>query len=392
VLRFLGGILTLLTATGVVAHELLVLDSGTKNILRYSGELVSVPGADPPRWVHALIDTFATVTSGVPRRMAYHPDGRLFVTGGGVEIRDGVTGALLDQFTSGLQPVGLAFGPEGHVFVADWMGHKVLEHDEDGQFLRQFTPEGDGLQEPTEIVFAPNGDLWVASSRDTGIRRYQAGTGYYMGYAISPNIATDNTQAIEFDPFENQLYVSCWLGGTNVFDADTGVLVRNIAIGNGQGILLVPSGRLYAGALYQCTGTGLVSVFEMPIVAPFAGGQIWLPSTWPSGVLPVAQDIVFAIRAVTDAGDDTLAPSLTVRRDGRRVLIAYTLPEAGDIRLSVFDVRGRRLELIDSGPRTAGAHASAWDPRGRHDSAAAGVYFVELRAAEHRAAAKVVVR
>jgi len=211
-----------------------------------------------------------------------------------------------------------------------------------------------------------------------------------MGYAISPNVAASNAQAIEFDPVESQLYVSCWLGGTNVYDADTGVLVRNIATSNGEGILLVPSGRLYAGALYQCGGAGLVSVFEMPIVAPFANGQIWLPSTWPSGVLPVAQDIVFAVHAATDAlGNDLGAPSLAVRRDGRRVLISYALPKATDMHLAVFDVRGRRLHLIDSGPRPPGAYSSTWDPS---IAIAVGVYFLELRASEHRNTAKVIVQ
>jgi len=394
-LRLLGGILTLLTTTGVVAHELLVLNASGKNILRYSAERVPVPATNPPLWTHVLIDTFATITTSVPQdtpqRMAYHPDGRLFVTiGSQVQIRDGVTGEFLNQFSIGQEAVGLAFGTDGHVFIADGSQaggarHRVVEHDANGEFIRQFTPEGDGLVEPTEMVFGPSGDLYVAS-RQSGVRRYQSGTGYYMGYFIPPS---GNAVALEHDPANARLYVYHQEGSVTEHEFESGEFLRRVVIeqSSGQGMLLVPEGCLYAGTLYMCAGGVRAFDTDLPHETAFPVGQTGLPA------FGTAQDIVFATRAVTDAsGQDVQAPTLSLRRDGRRIHISYLLPEAAPTRLSVFDVRGRRVQLIEFGSRTAGEHTSTWDLDRGLGPAPAGVYFVELRAAKHRAAARVVVR
>ena len=59
--------------------------------------------------------------------------------------------------------------------------------------------------------------------------------------------------------------------------------------------------------------------------------------------------------------------------------IAYSLPEAGSVRLVVYDVKGRLRALLDQGVKPAGRHAIRWE--GRAASGArleAGVYFVRL--------------
>ena len=59
--------------------------------------------------------------------------------------------------------------------------------------------------------------------------------------------------------------------------------------------------------------------------------------------------------------------------------IAYSLPETGSVRLTVYDVQGRARALLDRGMKPAGRHIVRWD--GRATSGAhleAGVYFVRL--------------
>ncbi len=59
--------------------------------------------------------------------------------------------------------------------------------------------------------------------------------------------------------------------------------------------------------------------------------------------------------------------------------ISFTLTSAGDVRLELFDARGRRVRLLDAGPRTAGEHVVSWngtDDAGRR--LAAGAYLVRL--------------
>lgn len=59
--------------------------------------------------------------------------------------------------------------------------------------------------------------------------------------------------------------------------------------------------------------------------------------------------------------------------------IRYTLPEAGPVRLEVFDLTGRRVALLADGYRPAGAHATRFDATGL----ASGVYLYRLRAGGH---------
>jgi len=67
--------------------------------------------------------------------------------------------------------------------------------------------------------------------------------------------------------------------------------------------------------------------------------------------------------------------------------IAYELPEAGDVRLGVYDAVGRLVATLVEGERPAGMHEVTWDATG----AAGGVYFVRLDAGDVRRNASVVV-
>jgi hypothetical protein len=60
-------------------------------------------------------------------------------------------------------------------------------------------------------------------------------------------------------------------------------------------------------------------------------------------------------------------------------VLDFTLARPGHIELSIFDVGGRRVRVLDRGPHEAGAHRALWD--GRDDDHAAvpvGVYFIRL--------------
>jgi len=64
-----------------------------------------------------------------------------------------------------------------------------------------------------------------------------------------------------------------------------------------------------------------------------------------------------------------------------RTAIAYSLPAASRVDVSVIDVAGRRVRTLVAGPRPEGRHEVRWD--GRDDSGAAvspGVYFARVEA------------
>jgi poly-gamma-glutamate capsule biosynthesis protein CapA/YwtB (metallophosphatase superfamily) len=67
--------------------------------------------------------------------------------------------------------------------------------------------------------------------------------------------------------------------------------------------------------------------------------------------------------------------------------IEYLLPRAGQVRLEIFDVTGRRVARIADGVQTAGWHTAVWDAR----TAASGLYLCRLATAGEIRTAKLLV-
>ncbi|MFH1279437.1 MAG: metallophosphoesterase [Candidatus Eisenbacteria bacterium] len=73
-------------------------------------------------------------------------------------------------------------------------------------------------------------------------------------------------------------------------------------------------------------------------------------------------------------------------------ILGFELAEMSDVRLSVYDVRGREIALLAAGIFEAGGHSARWggtDASG--DSMPSGVYFVRLRAGGESLARKVLL-
>jgi hypothetical protein len=71
--------------------------------------------------------------------------------------------------------------------------------------------------------------------------------------------------------------------------------------------------------------------------------------------------------------------------------ISFSLARPAAVRLSIYDVAGRRLATLAEGPLLAGEHRRVWD--GRDDAGraiAAGVYFYRLEAGSWNAAGRVL--
>lgn len=76
--------------------------------------------------------------------------------------------------------------------------------------------------------------------------------------------------------------------------------------------------------------------------------------------------------------------------DGTR--IQFTLPEATDVRLEVFDVAGRRVRTLRTGNLPAGPHSVDWDRRdGSGRRVSAGVYRCRIKAGSFTANRSMVV-
>ena len=61
--------------------------------------------------------------------------------------------------------------------------------------------------------------------------------------------------------------------------------------------------------------------------------------------------------------------------------IGFSLPEAGAVSLLVFDVNGRLVRTLASGPQAAGAHTVSWNGRDdRGQAVPSGIYLYQLTA------------
>ncbi len=59
--------------------------------------------------------------------------------------------------------------------------------------------------------------------------------------------------------------------------------------------------------------------------------------------------------------------------------VAYSLAEEATVRLSVYNLRGRRVQVLDEGLRSAGEHRVVWDGLDTQgEQAGSGVYLFRL--------------
>lgn len=71
--------------------------------------------------------------------------------------------------------------------------------------------------------------------------------------------------------------------------------------------------------------------------------------------------------------------------------ISFELPEAGPVRLRVYDTAGRLVRTLVNDSRAAGSHTVAWDGRDdRGRDTASGIYFYELDVAGSRLTRKLI--
>lgn len=151
------------------------------------------------------------------------------------------------------------------------------------------------------------------------------------------------------------------------------------------------SGWPRAGALVGATGNAPASP---TIVTDTAGCALVVWHARSQG----ADFDVYAHRVVPDRGPASSAPIPTVLRldvwpnpASGAVQVRFALAQPARMRLEVFDVHGRRVQLLTTPDLPLGEHALVWDGRlADRDRAPRGTYFLRLSGPGYEATSKLV--
>ena len=173
---------------------------------------------------------------------------------------DGQNGAFIDQFvpagSGGLGlPRDLIYGPDGNLYVNSDAFDKVLRYDgTTGAFIDKFVTDGSGgLSAPYGLVYGPDGNLYVSGFTSNAVHRYDGVSGAFIDLFVpvgSGGLVTPRD--LVFGP-DGNLYVVAH-DSVNVlrYDGGTGAFIDVFASGGGldspAGLAFGPDGNLYVSS------------------------------------------------------------------------------------------------------------------------------------------------
>ena len=258
-----------------------------------------------------------------PIGLTFGPDGHLYVGSGDTNqvLRyDGATGAFLGVFASspllnGVRHVN--FGPDGDLYVANGGGDNIVAFDGVSGAVRGVFASAPGLNGPTSFTFGPDGNLYVVSVLTNQVFRFDGASGAFLDVFI--DVGLNGPHDVGFGP-DGAFYVVNAFGLQKVRRYDLGgalidTFVNDFNLQNPLGLTWDSAGDLLVanqgkdevrrydgktGALKDvliATGSGGLDGSMFVVLRPPSGLVQHPPS--PSGV---GVDVVFAADGAQPGG------------------------------------------------------------------------------------------
>ncbi|MCK4511028.1 T9SS type A sorting domain-containing protein [bacterium] len=287
-------------------------------------------------------------------------------------------------------PGQLALDPVSkNIYAVDWYGKYLYEIAEDGSHIIQMVEIGHSLW---QLVVDPDGDYIYVTDRGTDQVRVidQATLAEVTAIDVGDDpwgidVTLDGSRIVVACEDDSNVYVidtSDW--STTVVFLEQYADPRDVDILDSEGFAFIAGGTL----LSAVTKVYIVQLSDNTLKDSFvvAGGtnanclavqpQITSDSTGvPEGS--------FEPRVRLECYPNPLNPKTTIR---------YSLPSPSVVSLSVYDVSGRLVTVLEEGERSAGDHEITWLGRDSSgDDIATGVYFVKLMTEDGGATARVVL-
>jgi photosystem II stability/assembly factor-like uncharacterized protein len=275
--------------------------------------------------------------------------------------------ALSPDLTNGgnLRAIAICPGVPGSYYAASSDGVVSFTSDDGASWQRRSTGLP-GAAIPRVVVQPGNSGVAYAISREVGgdrvFKTTNTGVTWSSITGNLPDGVSPHSIAVDFRPEPDQLYVV----------SDYGLWTSSDG-----------------GATWIKDTSGLpnTTVFDLQLdlahgllVAATHGRGMWKATLGTSVAVEDTPTVRFAL--------DPVRPQPV--RGG--VALQYHLPRAAAVALELFDVRGRKVQVIDAGWREAGAHRARWegtDAAGAH--VPSGVYFARLSFGAERSTQRLVL-
>ena len=227
--------------------QLLISDMNNGSVLRFDVSTGDYVGYLVPPYYGDL---------DAPREMVIEGD-YLYVSnlydGGAIHRYDRETRSFEGVFVAygdgGMgQPEGIAFGPDGNLYVSDTGADRVLVFDGiSGSSLGEFIPTGSGgLDRPYGLVFGADDDLYLAAY-ETGLMAFDGQTGDFIAVLAEITFGLGRTRGIAVGP-DNNVYIGDEDHDVvRRYEGETGCFIDNFTqVGSGlvdpRDLLFAPDG------------------------------------------------------------------------------------------------------------------------------------------------------
>ncbi len=336
-----------LAALWPVRAELFVASFSGNRIHRYS-ETNGAPIAT---------SVFVSAGSGglnLPHGLAFGPDGNLYVASAGNDAvlrYNGTNGAFIDAFipsANGLldYPVWLEFRPDGLLYVSSQLNHCVARFNAtNGVFAGLFVTNGSGgLNGPSGMTWGNDGNLYVVGRFGNHMLKYDGTNGAFLGVVASGG-SLDQPFGVKVGP-DGHLYVASGNGARIVrFHGATGAPLGDFVPPAAGGLSLPidvnfgPNGDFY------------VASFNNNKVARFNGGTgAYVNDFVTSGSGGISGPNFMAFRPARTFSTNIPGVGPVGPIEQRHLGLLFTEGPAADANGNVYfsDVQGNRIHRSDA--------------------------------------------
>jgi len=309
---------------------------------------------------------------GYARGVAVGSDGTVFLANTLDGLRaysyDGTsftnTAHIDDCGEGGGSAMDVAVGSDETVFLAKGIGGlQAYSYDGSSFTNTAYISDGGYTSGAHRVTVASDGTIFLANRSD-GLRAYS-----YDGSSFTNTAHADDVWPFGVAAGSDGTVFTAGRGGLRAYSYD-GTSFTNTAhindtspdsLGIASGVTVGPDGTIFLANGYG----GLIAYTYSPSVGThdelsFVPDEYILKQNYPNPFNPTT-------------------------------IISYSLPEAGDVKILIYDVRGRSINSLESGYQPPGKYAVQWD--GTDDSGSpvsTGVYFCRLDAGEYKKTIKML--